>query len=76
IHGSGDNIIPVQQARDFVAALRSVSTSMVGYAELPGAGHGFDMTDGVRTPVMATAVGLFLEQVRRQPADLAARTAI
>jgi hypothetical protein len=34
------------------------------------------MTDGVRTPVMATAVGLFLEQVRRQPADLAARTAI
>ncbi len=76
IHGSGDNIIPVQQARDFVAALRSVSTSMVGYAELPGAGHGFDMTDGVRTPVVATAVGLFLEQVRRQPADLAARTAI
>jgi acetyl esterase/lipase len=65
IHGSGDTVIPVQQARDFVEKLRSVSRSLVGYVELPGAGHGFDMTDGARTGSMATAIGLFLNEVRR-----------
>ena len=54
IHGSGDTVIPVQQARDFVEKLRSVSRALVGYVELPGAGHGFDMTDGARTGSMAT----------------------
>jgi acetyl esterase/lipase len=65
IHGSGDTVIPVQQARDFVTKLRSESRSTVGYVELPGAGHGFDMTDGARTGSMATAIGLFLNEVRR-----------
>ena len=65
VHGSGDMIIPVQQARDFVAKLRAMSRSLVGYVELPGAGHGFDMTDGARTTSMSTAVGLFLGQVHR-----------
>ena len=49
IHGSGDTVIPVEQARSFVEQLRAVSRSMVSYVELPGAGHGFDMTDGART---------------------------
>jgi acetyl esterase/lipase len=65
IHGSGDTVIPVQQARDFVEKLRSVSRALVGYVELPGAGHAFDMTDGARTGSMATAIGLFLNEVRR-----------
>lgn len=65
IHGSGDSVIPVAQARDFVHELRAVSASMVSYIELPGAGHGFDMTDGARTGSMATAIGLFLDEVRR-----------
>ena len=65
IHGSGDSVIPVAQARDFVHELRAVSDSMVSYIELPGAGHGFDMTDGARTGSMATAIGLFLDEVRR-----------
>jgi acetyl esterase/lipase len=65
IHGSGDTVIPVQQARDFVEQLRSTSRSLVGYVELPGAGHGFDMTDGARTGSMATAIGLFLNEVHR-----------
>ena len=49
IHGSGDSVIPVAQARSFVERLRAVSRSVVSYIELPGAGHGFDMTDGART---------------------------
>jgi acetyl esterase/lipase len=65
IHGSGDTVIPVQQARDFVEKLRSASRALVGYVELPGAGHGFDMTDGARTGSMATAIGLFLNEVHR-----------
>ena len=65
LHGSGDTVIPVQQARDFVEKLKGVSRSAVSYAELPGAGHGFDMTDGARTGSAATAIGLFLNQVRR-----------
>ncbi len=65
IHGGGDTVIPVQQARDFVAKLGKVSRSVVGYAELPGAGHGFDMTDGARTGSTATAIGLFLDHVHR-----------
>ena len=65
IHGSRDTIIPVEQARGFVERLRSVSKSTVGYLELPGAGHAFDLTDGTRTGAMATATGLFLNQVHR-----------
>jgi hypothetical protein len=38
---------------------------VVSYVELPGAGHGFDLTDGARTGAMATAVGLFLNQIHR-----------
>ena len=65
VHGSGDTVIPVKQARDFVEKLKRVSRSVVSYVELPGAGHGFDMTDGARTAPMARAIGLFLNQVHR-----------
>lgn len=66
VHGSEDGIIPVQGARDFVHRLRSVSVSPVGYAELPGAGHGFDLTDAERTAWMVSAVERFLTHVHRQ----------
>ena len=65
IHGTGDTVIPVEQARSFVERLRSISRSVVSYVELPGAGHAFDMTDGARTGSMATAIGLFLNQIHR-----------
>ncbi|HEU0190530.1 MAG TPA: alpha/beta hydrolase [Mycobacterium sp.] len=65
VHGSADTVIPVDQARVFVQRLGAVSRSAVGYLELPGAGHGFDMTDGARTGVMTTAVGLFLNRIHR-----------
>ena len=53
IHGTGDSVIPVEQARSFVARLRTASHSVVSYVELPGAGHAFDMIDGARTGSMA-----------------------
>ncbi len=76
IHGSKDTVIPVEQARSFVERLRAASHSVVSYVELPGAGHGFDMTDGARTGAMATAVGLFLTQVHRSRPPIGAKHAI
>ncbi|MDH6195890.1 acetyl esterase/lipase [Mycobacterium frederiksbergense] len=68
IHGTGDTVIPVAQARSFVDRLKAVSRAVVSYIELPGAGHAFDMTDGARTGAMATAIGLFLNQIHRNRA--------
>ncbi len=76
IHGSGDTVIPVDQARSFVNRLSEVSRSPVGYVELPGAGHGFDMLDGTRTGPTATAIGLFLNQIHRVRAATDAKQVI
>ncbi|MCW2691064.1 MAG: esterase/lipase [Mycobacterium sp.] len=76
IHGTGDTVIPVEQARSFVERLRSISHSVVSYVELPGAGHGFDMTDGARTGAMATAIGLFLNQIHRNRTLVGAKEVI
>jgi acetyl esterase/lipase len=76
IHGSADSVIPVAQARSFVERLRAESHSAVSYVELPGAGHGFDMTDGARTGSMATAIGLFLNQIHRTSGLIRAKEVI
>lgn len=76
IHGSGDSVIPVAQARSFVERLRAVSRSVVSYMELPGAGHAFDMTDGARTGAMATAIGLFLNHIHRTHTTIPAKEVI
>jgi acetyl esterase/lipase len=76
IHGSGDSVIPVAQARSFVERLRGISRSVVSYIELPGAGHGFDMTDGARTGAVATAIGLFLNQIHRNRSLMKAKEVI
>ncbi|KUI44722.1 esterase [Mycobacterium sp. GA-1199] len=76
VHGTGDSVIPVVQARAFVERLRTVSRSAVSYIELPGAGHAFDMTDGARTASVATAIGLFLNQIHRNRAMVGAKEVI
>ncbi|NDJ90600.1 alpha/beta hydrolase [Mycolicibacter kumamotonensis] len=76
VHGSADTVIPVAQARDFADRLRAVSHSKVGYLELPGAGHGFDMTDGARTGAVSTAIGLFLNQIHRDHTTIGSKQVI
>lgn len=76
IHGTGDSVIPVAQARSFVERLRDASHSVVGYVELPGAGHAFDMIDGARTGSMSTAIGLFLNQIHRNRSLIGAKKVI
>jgi acetyl esterase/lipase len=75
IHGARDVIIPVGEAREFVERLRETSTNPVGYVELPAAGHGFDLTDGILTSAAVRAIGLFLNHIHqnrpRAPIDAA-----
>ena len=65
IHGDSDHVIPVGEAHAFVQRLRSVSRSAVTYLEIPGAGHGFDLTDPHNTNAAIHATSDFLEAVRR-----------
>jgi acetyl esterase/lipase len=63
VHGQDDSIIPVNEAREFVAAMRDVSKSPVVYAELPHTQHGFDIFGSRRAHHTAEAVGQFLSWV-------------
>lgn len=76
VHGTGDGVIPVPQARAFVERLRARSRDHVGYVELPGAGHAFDLTDRVYTHAMTQAVALFLTAVHRSHTMRVGRRAI
>jgi len=64
IHGANDSLVPVEQARSFVAMMRADSKNPVVYAELPGAQHAFEVFDSPRTLFSASAVHRFLEAVR------------
>ena len=63
LHGEDDSLIPVEEAREFVAALRPVSKSPVAYAELPYAQHAFDIFGSPRAVQSAEAVTRFLSWV-------------
>lgn len=60
IHGAKDNLVPVDQARRLVAALRVVSKNPVAYAEIPGATHAFEIFHSVRTGHLVNAVDRYL----------------
>jgi acetyl esterase/lipase len=64
IHGTNDSLVPVEQARSFVAMLREKSSSPVVYVELAGAQHAFDVFRSARTSHTIRAVVRFLETVR------------
>jgi acetyl esterase/lipase len=69
IHGTNDSLVPVAQARTFVARLSEVSSQPVVYAELPWAQHAFDIFGSARAAHAAVAVEQFLAEiyVRRDP---------
>jgi acetyl esterase/lipase len=66
VHGTHDTLVPVAEARRFVAALRAVSTAPVLYAELPYTQHAFDVLPSVRSAHAVAAVVRFLERVRHR----------
>jgi acetyl esterase/lipase len=63
IHGERDTLVPVADARDFVARLGAVSNQPVRYIELPAAEHAFDLWPSERTAGIAEGIGRFLEAV-------------
>ena len=65
IHGDSDRVIPVREAREFVNQLQAVSTSAAHYLEIPGVGHGFDLTDRWGTQAAIETTSTFLTAVRR-----------
>ncbi len=64
IHGDRDTMVPVEEARRFVALLRSVIPGKVAYAEIPGAQHAFEIFPSVRTMLVIQGVERFLVWVR------------
>ncbi|MDJ0496407.1 MAG: alpha/beta hydrolase [Acidimicrobiia bacterium] len=70
VHGAADSVVPTAEAQQFVAALRAVSANTVGYVEVPGANHAFDVLDSLRTHYVISGVLRFLESVR-VPSDRA-----
>jgi acetyl esterase/lipase len=66
LHGTNDSVVPVEQARRFVAECRRVSRQAVVYAELPLAQHAFDTLPSVRAHHTALAIERFLAVVRTE----------
>lgn len=64
VHGRNDTLVPVEQARRFVAELRAVSRQPVAYAELPLAQHAFEVVRSVRGIHTTRAIARFLDVVR------------
>lgn len=60
VHGANDTLVPVEQARLFVAELRRTSSATVVYAELPGAQHAFDIFPSIRSAHMVRAIDRYL----------------
>lgn len=60
IHGAGDTMVEVDQARAFVDKLRRVSKKSVVYAELPGAQHAFDMFPSIRSAHVVRGIERYL----------------
>ena len=61
LHGSNDTLVPVADARAFVAKLRAASTQPVAYAEIKGAQHAFDIFTSVRSAHAVRGVERFLD---------------
>ena len=64
IHGDRDSLVPVEDARRFVEALREVSREPVLYAEMRGAQHAFDVVPSFRTAPVIEAIERFLHTLR------------
>jgi acetyl esterase/lipase len=76
LQGQNDTLVPVEEARMFVAALRAISKAPVAYAELPLAQHAFDVLASLRCQATTGGVAAFLAAARVARAQFPASTAV
>jgi len=74
IHGDRDTLVPVDEARRFVAALRAAGGAPVIYAEIPGAQHAFEIFRSLRTTFVVHGVERFLAWLYSQDVRARGRT--
>jgi acetyl esterase/lipase len=60
VHGTHDTLVPVEEARRFVHALRTTTRSPCVYAEIPGAQHAFELFPSLRSTFVLHGVERFL----------------
>ncbi|MFD1613223.1 alpha/beta hydrolase fold domain-containing protein [Sphingomonas tabacisoli] len=60
VHGTGDTMLPFEDARDFAAQLKAVATAPVTYVELPHIQHAWDMANSALAWAQARAIEAFL----------------
>jgi acetyl esterase/lipase len=75
IHGDQDTLVPVEDARHFVAVLRETLRAPVLYAEIPGAQHAFEIFPSLRTALVLQGVGRFAAWLRARSRGAAAHPA-
>lgn len=61
LHGTHDSLIPIDEARAFIAALTAISMQTVSFAELCGAQHAFEQFHTPRGGPAIDAIHRFLE---------------
>jgi acetyl esterase/lipase len=61
VHGTRDSVVPVAEARQFVAALRRVAAC--AYIEVPGAQHAFDVFPSLRAEHLLRGLDAFTASV-------------
>ena len=69
LQGDRDSLTPAAEAREFARRLREHSKHMVGYAELPGAQHAFDIYYSLRTFAAVELAARFLTTAYRRTAS-------
>jgi len=73
VHGASDTLVPPEEARAFVKALRERSRALVAYAEIPDAQHAFELFPSVRSQLVRNGIERFLALVwserRRREGD-------
>jgi acetyl esterase/lipase len=62
-HGGADSLVRPEDSRRLVAALRAAGGPAVGYAEYPGATHGFESLHSVRAERFVDGAALVLNEL-------------
>ena len=64
VQGTHDTLVFVEEAREFVRALREKSRAAVHYLEISGAQHAFEVFHSARSQHAVRAAAAFLEAER------------